>query len=897
MRFNDRVQAGRLLAQRLGHLGPDVVVLGLPRGGMPVAAEVAAALRAPLDVIVVRKLGVPHQPEFAMGAIGEGGVVVLNDDVLNAAGVTRDELAVVERAERAELERRIVRFRGGRSRVDLTGKVALLVDDGIATGATARAACKVARALGARRVVLATPVAPADTVRELGDAADEVVCLVTPEHFRAVGQWYRDFTQTPDEVVVALLAASDDAGLPPVISGSAFATSFEADDDVTVCVNDIELGGHLSVPRDAVGVVLFAHGSGSSRHSPRNRFVAAELNAAGLATVLVDLLTPTEELDRSNVFDIDLLANRLLATTRWLTTRRSIGGLPVGYFGASTGAGAALWAAADAGPAISAIVSRGGRPDLAGDRLAHVTAPTLLIVGSDDPEVAKLNREALAAMTCEASLTVVPGASHLFEEPGTLQVAAVAARDWFVEHLHAPRPPAPPVPRTSILVNPPGRSRVHGLAELVRESAEPFASIDHADLGPLLERIGDSTVVLLGEASHGTSEFYRLRERITRQLIVHHGFEVVAVEADWPDAATIDRFVCGRTERPTSWEAFSRFPTWMWRNREVAEFVAWLRQHNAELESAGLHSPKRQVRFCGLDMYSLFASRAEVLTYLEQIDPEAAEVARRRYSCLSPWQEHPEEYGRAVTTGRFAGCEEGVIATLSDLLRRRLEYAVDHGDDYLDATQNALVVANAERYYRAMYADSRASWNLRDQHMFETLQHVRAAHGPRAKVVVWEHNSHVGDASATAMGARGEHNVGMLCRRAYGDDSFLVGFGTDHGTVAAATDWGGPMEVKAVRPSHPDSYERTCHDSGVPAFFLHLREPRLAELRPELSEPRLERAIGVIYRPETEMQSHYFAACLPEQFDEYIWIDETRAIHPTASHPAAGGLETFPSGL
>ncbi|MFN8050161.1 MAG: erythromycin esterase family protein [Acidimicrobiales bacterium] len=438
----------------------------------------------------------------------------------------------------------------------------------------------------------------------------------------------------------------------------------------------------------------------------------------------------------------------------------------------------------------------------------------------------------------------------------------------------------------------PPHPHVHGTAELLREVAEPFSSIDDADLGPLVERVGDCSVVLLGEASHGTSEFYRMRERITRELIVHKGFTAVAVEADWPDAACIDRFVRGRPLPARQFEPFERFPRWMWRNAEVGAFVAWLRAHNLGEDDAG-----RRVSFHGLDLYSLYASRAEVLTYLEDVDPEAAAVARHRYSCLSPWVDDPAAYGRAVVTGRFAGCEEGVTRTLSDLLRRRLEYAVEAGDDFLDAAQNAVVVANAERYYRVMYAGSTASWNLRDQHMFETLQTVRAARGPGAKVVVWEHNSHVGDASATEMGARGEHNVGMLCRRAFGDDAFLVGFGTHQGTVAAATDWGGPMEIKSVRPSLPGSYERLCHDSSVPAFALHLREPRRPEIREELATPMLERAIGVIYRPETERQSHYFLSSLPEQFDEYIWIDETTAVHALPALPEPGEADLFPFGL
>jgi protein-L-isoaspartate(D-aspartate) O-methyltransferase len=383
-----------------------------------------------------------------------------------------------------------------------------------------------------------------------------------------------------------------------------------------------------------------------------------------------------------------------------------------------------------------------------------------------------------------------------------------------------------------------------------------------------------------------------MRAHITRELILRKGFTVVAVEADWPDAARVDAWVRHRRPTPPEFRAFRRFPTWMWANREVAAFVDWLRDHNAD---AG--DPARQVTFCGLDLYSLYTSRDAVLGYLDRVDPGAAAVARARYSCLSPWEHDPARYGRAVVTGRFTGCEEGVVATLTDLLRQRLDYAARDGDSFLDAAQNALVVADAERYYRVMYYGSVDSWNLRDQHMFETLQTVRAHRGPGTTVVVWEHNSHTGDASATEMGARGEHNVGLLCRREYGEDAFLVGFGTDRGTVAAASDWGGPMEIKAVRPSHARSYERVCHDTGLPAFLLHLREPERAELRDELMAPRLERAIGVIYRPQTELQSHYFQAVLPQQCDEYVWFDESTAVTPTPTRGTAGMPETYPFGL
>ena len=428
--FRDRVEAGRKLGRALAGLrGKDVVVLGLPRGGVPVAAEVANALDAPLDVIVVRKLGVPFQPEVAMGAIGEGGARVLDRRVVSLARVTDDDLRTVEARERALLESRLERYRRGRDPKDLRGRTAVIVDDGIATGSTARVACKVARQLGAATVVLAVPVAPERAMDSLPEA-DQVLSLISPRDFEAVGYYYRDFSPTTDEEVVHLLDAAarrERRGRPGQVSGVGL--------DVHIALDGVSINGDLHLPDQCRAVVVFAHGSGSSRHSPRNRYVASVLQGAGLGTLLLDLLTPEEEVDRGNVFDIPLLAQRLSAATRWLKGRDDTAACRVGYFGASTGAGAALWAAAEPGAQVDAVVSRGGRPDLAGPRLAAVRAPTLLLVGGADTQVLALNRQAMDLMRAPVHLEVIPGATHLFEEPGTLARVAALATDWFSRHL------------------------------------------------------------------------------------------------------------------------------------------------------------------------------------------------------------------------------------------------------------------------------------------------------------------------------------------------------------------------------------------------------------------------------------------------------------------------------
>lgn len=436
--------------------------------------------------------------------------------------------------------------------------------------------------------------------------------------------------------------------------------------------------------------------------------------------------------------------------------------------------------------------------------------------------------------------------------------------------------------------------------DLMRRHAEPFESVEDADLSAAVDRMAGHTTVLLGEASHGTSEFYRIRARLTRELIERGEIDFVAVEADWPDAAQLDRWVRGIARGPADVEPFERFPRWMWANRETLDFLRWLREHNE-----GIEDLNDRVGFFGLDLYSLHTSIEAVLRYLDDVDPDTAHLARDRFGCLSPWEREPQVYGRLASMGRLEACEDEVLDILRDLLAKRVEYERDDGFRYMDAIQNTRLVADAERYYRAMYQGPTASWNLRDQHMFDILEDLLTYHGPDASAAVWAHNSHLGDASATEMGGGGQHNVGQLCRERFGDASYAVGMGTHTGTVMASHDWGDPGEVMDVRPSLEDSYERLSHDVGAPAFFLPLREQAQdggasKELRRALSRERLERAIGVIYRPATERMSHYFRAVLPRQFDEWIFLDRTEAVTPLMPPSEADPYEmpeTYPFGV
>ena len=671
--FRDRREAGRLLAAHLAAYAhrPDVLVLALPRGGVPVAYEVARALGVPLDVFLVRKLGVPGYEELAMGAVATGGVRVLNDRLVNALRIPAHVIDAVAAQEQQELRRRERLYRGGRPSPDVRGKTVILVDDGLATGATMQAAIQALRQQQPARIVVAVPTASREVCDALRAEVDEVICAITPEPFDAVGRWYEDFSQTTDDEVRALLAQRE---------------------------------------------------------------------------------RPADE---------------------------------------------------------------------------HATPRST----TDSPDTDTM------------------------------------------------------------------------LSEAVRETAHSLSGTAH-DYDPLLDRIGDARVLLLGEGTHGTHEFYRERAQITQRLITEKGFTAIAVEADWPDAYRVNRYVRGASDDLDAGEAladFRRFPTWMWRNTDVVEFVEWLRAHNDTLaHHARPHTTR--VGFYGLDLYSLHASMKAVLRYLEAVDPAAAERARARYACFDDFGEDPQVYGLITSSGVAKSCEDEVVSQLVELQRRATEDARRAGrvaaDEFFSIEQNARLVKNAEAYYRTMFLEEVSSWNLRDRHMAETLDALVAhldQQGGRSKVVVWAHNSHVGDARATQMGERGELNVGQLARERYGRDAVLVGFTTHHGTVTAASDWGGPAERKRVRPALADSYERVFHATQRTRFLLTW--PASEAAMEGLRHPRLERAIGVIYRPDTERARHYFRARLPDQFDAVLHFDETRAVEPlerTADWEAGEVPETFP---
>ncbi|KAM5351790.1 hypothetical protein ACJ41O_004513 [Fusarium nematophilum] len=450
--------------------------------------------------------------------------------------------------------------------------------------------------------------------------------------------------------------------------------------------------------------------------------------------------------------------------------------------------------------------------------------------------------------------------------------------------------------------------------DLLRDNVTPFTSVssDRATISRYFDSFGSCKVLLIGDASHGTSEFYSARAEITKYMIENHGFNIVAVEADWPDAEAVDRYARRRpgpgqgtaetlqmAKQQGREPAFLRFPTWMWRNVEVHDFVEWLREYNRGRE---VHDA---AGFYGLDLYSLRASMRAVIDYLDTVDKDMAQVARRRYGSLMTWGEDPHEYGLEVLTTAFQGHEKDVVDMLKDLLRKRIEYSTARGDgiEYHSGEQNARLVKDAEYYYKAIYnGRDESSWNLRDTHMFQTLVRILKHRGSSSKAIVWAHNSHIGDARATSMGwSRDEINIGQLCKETYGAKALSIGTGTHTGTVAAARRWDGDMQVMRVRPGLPNSYEELMHATGIKNFVLDLRKRNCDErLRKALSERRLERFIGVLYKPATERQSHYSSAILPEQFDGFIWFDESRHVGTLEVHQPKSPLEfdeTWPFGL
>lgn len=858
MLFKNRVHAGRLLAEKLkNYKNKDVLVLALPRGGVPVAAEIARALNAPLDVLLVRKIGAPFQTELAVGALCEDELPVWNTPMLSQLGLEPDDLNHTVSLETQKIKFQAGLFRKGRHLPPVYQKPVIIVDDGLATGATMLAAVKLLKKKRAVKIIAAIPVAAATSAELLRKKVDEVIVIEEREDLMSVGQWYEDFSQTTNEEAISLL--EENHGTVKIKTDT---------QGIEIPIEGIKLNGDLHGFSNMKALVIFAHGSGSSRKSPRNQQVARYLNDQGFGTLLFDLLTDDEAQDRRNVFNIEFLGQRLAAVTTWLHEEPKLKSIPFAFFGASTGAAAAIRAAdkLSASGAIYAIVSRGGRPDLAADSLERTITPTLLLVGGNDFGVINLNRQAQQLLpNCE--LSIVPGATHLFEEPGTLEEVSKQAVEWFNDHLPHEKDQSS---RTSKL-------------DLAIESSI-VALRKEVDFEQLIQSIKEKRIVMLGEASHGTEEFYRLRSLISKRLIKDYGYKFIAVEGDWPDAYRLHKYIQKSEGKDAKSVLMNnhRWPTWMWANEEIANLAEWLK-----INKAG---------FYGLDVYSLFDSISEVVSYLNIKHPELADEVRNRYSCFDPFEGDEISYARSLLSYP-PGCQNEVVQNLQKILELRLGNTQEN-EELFSSQQNARIVANAESYYRAMLEADASSWNVRDSHMMDTLDRLLEKHGPNSKAIIWAHNTHIGDYRATDMKAAGYINIGGLARKIYGEENVaLVGFGSYQGEVLAGSAWGAPEQVMSLPAAREESIEDYFHKAALKAktnqLFVLLEDSEHTAFNQRLGH----RAVGVVYDPRHERRGNYVPTELAKRYDAFIFVDTSHALKSLHSTFVRGEFpETWPSG-
>lgn len=858
--FKDRKEAGVKLAEALkGYQKDHPLILGIPRGGIPIAAEVAQRLDADLDLLMVKKIGAPGNPELAIGAVSEDGVPWFNTSIVGRLGIKTGMLKTLAENKTTEVKSQIQRLRGSKPALALQGRTLIVIDDGIATGATMLAVIQLLRSRKPKKLIVATPVAPASSVEEIKKLADEVVCLETPYPFFAVGDWYDDFRQVSDEEVLQLLHGHASSHTPSL------------EREILFHDGDVELTADLQLVENMKGLVIFAHGSGSSRHSPRNKYVAKELNKAGFGTLLADLLSESESENRKNVFDIELLIRRLLRVTEATSHHTDLAQVPLAYFGASTGAAAALGAAARSFRSIFAVVSRGGRPDLADKYLSLVKTPTLLLVGGDDHAVIPLNEQAAKRLKT-SKVVLIPGATHLFEEPGALEEVVEYSADWFSQFAPVSQPALPPM---------------EGVVREIQNLALPVKG--EGAWKELLERLAKSKVVLFGEATHGTAEFYSIRRLLSEKLIQNHGFDFIAVEGDWPDCQKLHEYIRspqGRTAKDVMSE-FQRWPTWMWANDEIASLIEWMQNY--------------QAGFYGLDVYSLFDSMDYVMAYADRLDPELSREIRTRYQCFQPFERNEKAYAQHVL--KFEeGCRAEVVENLRKILRLRLEKASTFAEDLFSAQQNARIVKNAEEYYRTMIFGGPESWNVRDHHMVETLERLLHRGDRERKGIVWAHNSHIGDYHATDMLEEGYVNLGGLARERWGTDQVsLVGFGTYQGQVLASAAWDGAETVTPLPAARESSFEFYCHKASqalqARRFYMIFDSAARKSL---LGTRRYgHRAVGVVYHPRFEDHGrNYVPTAMAQRYDAFIFVDKTTALRsiPTI-YSRKEFPETWPGGV
>ncbi|MCB0390895.1 MAG: erythromycin esterase family protein [Bdellovibrionales bacterium] len=855
--IKNRKTAGILLSEKLksnNFEDTNTLVLALPRGGVPVAYEVAKSLNLPLDVLFVKKVGAPDQPELAIGAIAEEGDPVWNRENMNLFDLTKNDLKKLAELAKQTILKQTQNWRSAIKSLEVKGKNVILVDDGLATGMTMQAAIDFLVRKKVKSITVAVPVSSQGAKESLKNKVDDVVVLYTPEPFYSVAQCYADFSQVSDKEVTDLLNAQ--------------AKDEEVSESIKILAQDIELNGELFIPKNPKGIVIFAHGSGSSRISPRNQYVAHALNQLGFITLLFDLLTLEESEQRENVFNIPLLSERLLMATNWIKNNANIKTLPIGFFGASTGAAAALVSAAQ-DKSISAVVSRGGRPELAGEYLDEVNCPTLLIVGGQDRNVLLLNQQAKNHLK-QSEVVVIPGASHLFEEKGTLDQVVEHSADWFLKTL---------AKESNIRNSKP----VEHLVEVIKTLATPIK--DEKSLNSLLERLSHSRVVMLGEATHGSEEFYEVRKLISMKLIEKYGFDFIAVEGDWPTCYRLNKFIQLRDNRNVKdiMGEFKRWPTWMWANKQIINLIEWMRG--------------RDTGFYGLDVYSLYESMDLVKSYATKLNPMLEQKILDAYSCFDFFDQNEIEYAKSLIKWPD-GCEKEILKILREILRLRIEETKLLEHELFDIQQNAKIIHNAEKYYTTMIYGGADSWNVRDEHMMDTLDALLNFHGEGAKAIVWAHNTHIGDYHATDMLKEGYINLGGLARERYGVENVaLVGFGTYEGKVLAAKAWESKPEIMRLPPAQAGSYEDYFHKSAkqinADQFYVLVDGDKSLSLR------KNHRAVGVVYQPHLEKYGrNYVPTNLAKRYDAFVFIDKTSPLQAFSGPTKKGILpETWPLGF
>lgn len=850
-RFENREHAGKILAEKLyKYRGLEPVVLALPRGGVPIAHEIAMKLHAPLDIILVKKIGAPGHEEFAIGAVAEDEKPILNHKIISQYNFNAEEIETIIVNRISEIRKRAKHYRQNLSPVPLHGKTVVLVDDGLATGATMMSALEWVRSQKVNKIIVAVPVSSVEAANLIKTKCDDFISLLIPEDFWAVGMWYKDFPQVSDQEVIQFLQKQE----PPV----KITTS-----DVWIEDGPATLQGLLTIPPNARGIVLFAHGGGSTHKSPRNLFVAKALNDAGFGTLLFDLLTGPEAENRKNVFDINLMTKRLTVATDWVKSNCPPS-LPIGYFGASTGAAAALGAAENRSD-IFAVVSRGGRPDLALQSLQNVHAPTLLLVGSLDEPVIPLNKLAKEKLP-NCQMVLIPKAGHLFEAPGTLEQVVEYAVSWFASSIAIYENKNAPI--------------VENIVTEIEQHSIPFSKIN--DLDSWLQQIGHHKIIMLGESSHGTKEFYSIRREITKRLIEDYGYSFVAVEGDWPDCNRLNNYIKNSKENDLKKflsKQFHRWPTWLWANEEITPLINWMKKN-------------QKGAFYGLDVYSLFESLQEIKNHLEHIDPHIAANILEGYKCFESYKCDEIAYAKSLIK-MPKGCEDEVISNLRVLLRLRLQDTNLSKEDLFDAKQNARVISNAEKYYRAMMTGGAESWNVRDLHMMDTLENLLKTHGHGSKAIVWAHNTHIGDYHATDMLENDYINLGGLARERFGiENVYLLGFGTYQGEVTAGSAWGGDEKKMVLPKAHPGSYEDYFHQASM-NMSTNQFLTTFDQLKKDsaLYKKLGHRAVGVVYDPANESRSNYVPTEMARRYDGFIFVDKTTAL---TSIPTTIDVEEFP---